>query len=100
MLMLQINVFFLVEDREVMRMHSIYRREGRGDFPDCCNYGPISLEDPFRWKGAIFGPIGSPYEDGVFFLSIDLPRDYPSKPPKIKFITKVQNFIHYYKFHV
>ena len=69
----------------------IYKREGleRADFPDCCSYGPIQFDDPFKWRGVIFGPIGSPYQDGAFFVSIDLPYDYPLKPPEIKFKTKV-----------
>ena len=42
-----------------------------------------------KWDAVIFGPEGTPYENGLFRLSIDIPGKYPFVPPLIKFITKV-----------
>ncbi|KAK0552846.1 hypothetical protein OC845_001514 [Tilletia horrida] len=38
-------------------------------------------------KACVVGPEGSPYESGLFFFDIFLPRSYNSEPPKVQIMT-------------
>lgn len=63
--------------------------EIRTDPPLNCSAGPIDHDDIYNWEGVIFGPADSPYAGGVFKVNIQFPIDYPFKPPRVIFTTKI-----------
>ena len=37
----------------------------------------------------LFGPRDTPYNGGIFFLTLIFSYDYPSRPPEVKFVTPI-----------
>ncbi len=57
--------------------------------PPYCTVYPISKCNLFVYECLMEGPANTPYQDGVFTLSIQFHKDYPFSPPVIKFKTKI-----------
>jgi ubiquitin-conjugating enzyme E2 D/E len=65
----------------------------KDDMPLYCSAGPKmnsdGTENLTEWEGTIIGPSETPYEGGIFKISITFSSKYPHRPPIIKFLTKI-----------
>jgi len=58
------------------------------ELPESCKLKLVD-NNLFHWKGYIVGPKNTPYENGKFKLEINFSKNYPMKPPSIKFNAKI-----------
>ena len=66
------------------------KENGKGDnISENISAGPVNDKDLTKWTAVIIGPTKTPYEGGIFNLSIDITAEYPFKPPKVTFVTPI-----------
>ena len=58
------------------------------DPPDGIRACPLDSSLSY-WQASIKGPPESPYEGGLFFLHLEIPKSYPMRPPVVKFTTRI-----------
>ncbi len=49
----------------------------------------IIEDNIYEWEAAMEGPSETPYEKGIFILRLLFTPEYPFKPPKVTFLTRV-----------
>ncbi|KAI8146414.1 ubiquitin-conjugating enzyme/RWD-like protein [Fennellomyces sp. T-0311] len=74
--------------RRLLKELRDYDREAAAH-PEILELAPESDHDLRQWKARLAGLPGTPYEGGVFDLTIQIPRNYPIHPPTMQFTTKI-----------
>ena len=72
------------------RLQKELEKLGKEPMPGCT----AKLKNPatqnyYEWEAFIEGPKDSPYENGIFRLTLTFPVNYPIRPPQVKFVTKI-----------
>jgi len=49
----------------------------------------VGADNPMVWKAIMQGPASSVYEGGNWLVSVQFPVDYPFKPPRVRFVTRI-----------
>mmetsp|Transcript_21752 Transcript_21752/g.49506 ORF Transcript_21752/g.49506 Transcript_21752/m.49506 type:complete len:176 (-) Transcript_21752:85-612(-) len=58
------------------------------DPPQGVSASPMK-DDIMCWQAVMFGPDDTPWEGGTFQLEVTFTEEFPTKPPHVKFITKM-----------
>jgi ubiquitin-conjugating enzyme E2 D/E len=53
-----------------------------------CSFG-LDNNNYYKWKVSIVGPKDTPYENGLFFINIYFPEDYPKHGAEFRFINQI-----------
>jgi len=74
------------------RLQKEFKNSQRSALLAGCALAPLDGDldaNPLRWTAMISGPSDGPYAGATFALDISLPREYPYKPPVVRFATRV-----------
>merc|ERR1712100_852417 len=63
-----------------------WRKEHRWGFYAKETLNEDGSKNIFKWEAGIPGKEKTPWEGGLFKLTLEFTEDYPSKPPKCKFV--------------
>mmetsp|Transcript_39123 Transcript_39123/g.97914 ORF Transcript_39123/g.97914 Transcript_39123/m.97914 type:complete len:162 (+) Transcript_39123:106-591(+) len=64
-------------------------RSLQSDAPEGISASPVSDDNMFIWEATIVGPDETPWEGGIFSLTIRIPPNYPDRPPNVRFTTEM-----------
>ena len=80
--------FFLLGWMAARRLLKEYK-ELVENAPEGIHAGPTHEDDFLHWECLLDGPEGSLYEGGCFKAVLDFPKDYPMKPPTMRFVSEL-----------
>eukprot|EP00930_Biecheleria_cincta_P023149 TRINITY_DN16757_c0_g1_i2.p1 TRINITY_DN16757_c0_g1~~TRINITY_DN16757_c0_g1_i2.p1 ORF type:complete len:195 (+),score=21.68 TRINITY_DN16757_c0_g1_i2:59-586(+) len=60
----------------------------QSDPPQGVSASPLK-DDIMNWTAVMFGPDDTPWEGGTFTLDVTFSEEFPTKPPHVKFVTKM-----------
>jgi ubiquitin-conjugating enzyme E2 D/E len=70
--------------KRILHEIKLLENEDKDNFNIFCELDNIN-----NFKGYIRGPLNTPYENGKFYVTLNLPSDYPYNPPLLLFKTKI-----------
>ena len=53
-----------------------------------CTVG-LNNDNIYQWRATMCGPKDSLYKEGLFYIELAFPENYPESPPKIRFLTPI-----------
>ena len=73
-----------------LRIYEEFRDLSFNEISNCgITVGLVNEGSYYDWKVSMIPPKDTSYRDGIFFLNIHFPDDYPNKPPEVYFITPI-----------
>ncbi len=67
-----------------------FKELSRNPISNCgVTVGLFNESDPMRWRVTLTGPRDTSYKNGLFYLSVQFPPDYPNNPPEVCFLTPI-----------
>lgn len=79
-----------IAKKRIIKELSAIEKEGKQiDNTLSCFIIKPNTNNIFEWNIKLIAPSGSMYHGGVFDLKLTFPTDYPFRPPKIVFMTKI-----------